>query len=138
MVQDENGLDQITGKVLKQTGYNEPTGQFTDRVMESILLAHIPVEKSTAKRQQYLWFLLLIPILAAAGWYLSTDAGALKKLIVYIEPLSIIFHSFIAAFTGLFSIVDSISLSPFVLKTGLAISFLLVIESFYTKRKSLH
>ena len=138
MVHDEKSLDQITGKILKQSGIGEPSVQFTDRVMESILAAQVPVERTVVRKLQYLWLVLILPVIAALVWYLSSHAVAFKKVMLYVEPLSILFNAVTSAFAGFFSMIGTISISPFILKAGLAISFLLVIESFYTIRKSLH
>jgi len=135
MVHDEKGLDQITGNIMRQSAIDEPSAAFTAGVMQSVLALKVPAEKARVNRMWYYWFLLLVPVFAAGGWYLSVNTNAITKFLNYTNPLTILIKSVFSVFVGFFNQIGNISISPFLLICALAILFLLLIESLFSIRK---
>ena len=133
MAHNQDGLDRLTGKLMKQAGTDEPSGNFTDRVMQSVLA--VQTLKQESKTQQYYWFLLFVPVVSAAGWYLSTLPGIMMKILEYIESVKLFFLSVFSILTGLVQNLENIAKTSALQIGFLAILFLLVFETLLTRKK---
>ena len=132
MVHDEQELDQITGKLLKQTGNDEPSELFTERVMRSVLATQAPTVKPYSF--YYYWLLLTIPVLIAGGLYLSAPTILMNKFLKFLEPIDLFIHSVVSFIMDFIQRLLSISFSPMVIIGSLAALSLLVVESLITKK----
>ena len=132
MVYDDKKLDQLTGSLIKNSGTDEPGSNFTDNVMQSVFALDAPFVNHN--KHNYLWFFLLVPLLAGAGWYLSAFPDRLNQLLTYLHPLGDMVNSVILSISGFIHSLSILSFSPFILIGSLAVLILLVIETLFSRK----
>jgi hypothetical protein len=130
---NDETLDQITGKLIKKTGIEEPSSFFTEQVMQSILTADSP--ELRAKSQNYLWPFLVIPVLIAGGLYFSSFPKIISKIVIIPDFIGLYSIRFYSVLTNSFHQLANISISPIVIFGSIAVFILLVIEIILTKNK---
>jgi hypothetical protein len=128
MKKNEKSIEQLTSKYVKSLGQDEPSADFTLKVMQSIAFGTQP--EFVEQQKNYWWLLIFVPILTAITWY---SIVALKLTDYRLLPLEYNMKPFIAPFIELFSKLKGITLSPFLMVSFIAILSLLLIEDL-TKR----
>jgi len=132
MMENETNIDKITAGWLKKVKAEEPSDRFAVNVMQSIY--KLQNEKSSDEIN-YWWFLILIPVFVAGGWYLSTLPAFMAKLSeIWITSLNF-YNSLNSSFGEMFSNLKNITISPFVILGFLAILSLLVVEDIFSKSR---
>jgi hypothetical protein len=128
-MKNEKYLDEITSKHMKNMGLDEPSADFTLKVMQSIALAP---QHQIAQKQKY-WLLLFIPVLMGIGWYMipSFNLSGYGHQLLFsvrdnIQPL-------VSSFSDFFSSLKNIS--PVIIISSLAVLLLLFIEELATRIK---
>jgi hypothetical protein len=128
-------IEEITSGWIKNLGTDEPSADFTQKVMQSILSENQPAYSS--RQRNYFWLIGLIPVIIIISWYLLV----IFHLTVYIDHLWISVTRFIqpvlSDVLSLFIQLKSISIQPSILITLIAILFLLIIEEFVGRTKHL-
>ncbi len=131
-MENETNIDKITAGWLKKVKAEEPSDRFAVNVMQSIY--KLQNEKSSDEIN-YWWFLILIPVFVAGGWYLSTLPAFMAKLSeIWITSLNF-YNSLNSSFGEMFSNLKNITISPFVILGFLAILSLLVVEDIFSKSR---
>lgn len=133
MIHNEEDLNRITGKLVRKTGIEEPSALFTERVMQSVFAVQPPKEEH--QTLQYFWFLLAVPLLFGAGWYLTTLPEIMNKFLKYFDPIELFFYSVFSFIADFFQKLGSIFISPSLIIGSLAVLILLVIETIITRKK---
>ena len=135
MKDNNKTIEEITSRWIKNLGPDEPSADFTQKVMQSILSENIPAYSS--RKRNYLWLIGLIPVIIIISWYLLV----IFHLTGYIDHLWISVTKFIQpifSYTlSLFIQFKSISIPPSILISLVAILFLLIIEEFVSRTKHL-
>lgn len=129
---DEN-IDQVTGKLIKKTGLEDPSELFTERVMQSVIAIQQPKEETNTF--QYKWLLLLIPVAVSGGWYLTTFPVIMNKFLKILDSIGLFFNSIFSGLVNAFQQLGNISISPIVIIGSLAVLSLLVIDAILTRKK---
>jgi hypothetical protein len=130
---NEENLDQLTTKLVKKTGIEDPSALFTERVMQSVIaIEQAKVETNTF---HYKWFLLLIPAVVFGGWYLTTLPVIMNKFLKILDSLGLYFNSLFSGLVNTFQQLGNISFSPVVIIGSLAVLSLLVIDAIFTRKK---
>lgn len=132
-MQNDKELDNLTRKLVKSMGENEPSASFTDEVMKSVLTVPVPLQ-NTQTRGWY-WLLLLIPVFLFGGFYLYAFPEVLNSALNFFKPFLNYLTSITSVFTRFIQNLLSIRLSPFVLIGSLAIFLLLIADILATGRK---
>jgi hypothetical protein len=130
---NEENLDQVTGKLIKETGIEEPSALFTERVMQSVIAFHQPREETNAFH--YKWLLVVIPVLISGGWYLTTFPLIMNKFLKILDSVGQYFNSLFSGLVNTFQQLGNISISPIVIMGSLAVLSLLVIDAILTRKK---
>jgi hypothetical protein len=128
-------IEEITSRWIKNLGPDEPSADFTQKVMQSILPENQPAY--TSRQRNYFWLIGLIPVIIFISWYLLV----IFHLTGYIDHLWISVTKFIqpvlSDVVSLFIQLKSISIQPSILISLIAILFLLIIEEFVGRTKHL-
>jgi hypothetical protein len=128
-------IEEITSGWIKNLGPDEPSADFTQKVMQSILSEKQPAYFS--RQRNYFWLTGLIPVIIIISWYLLV----IFHLTGYIDHLWISVTKFIQTVLSdvlsLFIQLKSISIQPSILIGLIAILFLLIIEEFAGRTKHL-
>jgi hypothetical protein len=128
-------IEEITSRWIKNLGPDEPSADFTQKVMQSILSENQPAYSS--RQRNDFWLLGLIPVIIIISWYLLV----IFHLTGYIDHLWISVTKFIqpvlSDVLSLFIQLKSISIQPSILIGLIAILFLLIIEEFVGRTKHL-
>jgi hypothetical protein len=129
---NEENLDQVTGKLIRKTGTEEPSELFTERVMQSVIAFQQP--KEVTNSFHYKWLFLLIPVLVSGGWYLTTFPVIMNKLLKILDSIGLYFNSVFSGLVHVFQQIGNISISPIVIIGSLAVLALLVIDAILTRK----
>jgi hypothetical protein len=128
-------IEEITSGWIKNLGTDEPSADFTQKVMQSILSEKQPAYSSP--KRNYLWLTGLIPAIIIITWCLLV----IFHLTGYIDSLWISVTKFIqlvfSDVLSLFIQLKSISIQPSILIGLTAILLLLIIEEFIGRTKHL-
>jgi hypothetical protein len=128
-------IEEITSGWIKNLRPDEPSADFTQKVMQSILSENQPAYST--RQRNYFWLIGLIPVIIIISWYLLV----IFHLTGYIDHLWISVTRFIqpvlSDVLSLFIQLKSISIQPSILITLIAILFLLIIEEFVSRTKHL-
>jgi hypothetical protein len=135
MKNNKINMEERTSRRIKNLGFDEPSPDFTQKVMQSILKAKRPVYDF--RPGKYLWLLVLIPPIIIICWYILV----LFQLTGYIDRLWISVNSFMQLFLGkfisFFVQLKNISIQPTILISFITVFFLLIIEEFVSVTKRL-
>jgi hypothetical protein len=132
MIHTNEDLDRITGKLVMQSGTEEPSGLFTERVMQSVLAAKAPVKTTSFN---YYWLLLTIPVIIAVILYLTVSPVLMNKFVKFLDPIILLIQSSASFIMNFIHRLLDISVSPMVLIGSFAALSVLVIESLFTMKK---
>jgi hypothetical protein len=130
---NEENLDQVTGKLIKETGIEEPSVLFTERVMQSVIA--LQQAKEVTNTFHYKWLLLLIPAVVFGGWYLTTFPVIMNKFLKILNSIELFFNSLFSGLVNAFHQLGNVSISPIVIIGSLAVLSLLVIDAILTRKK---
>jgi hypothetical protein len=130
---NEENIDQVTGKLIKKTGIEEPSALFTERVMQSVIA--FQQTKEDTNSFQYKWLLLAFPVVIFGGWYLTTFPLILNKFLEILDSVGQYFNSLFSGLINTFQQLGNISISPIVIMGSLAVLSLLVIDAILTRKK---
>ena len=135
MKHNNKTIEEITFNRIKNLGPDEPSADFTQKVMQSILKENRPTY--TLRRRNYYWLMVLIPVLIIICWYFLV----LFQLTGYIDRLWISvtdsIQSFLSKFLSFFIQLRNISIQPTILISFLAVLSLLIIEEFVSRTRRL-
>lgn len=129
---EEKDIDQATSGWLKKMTLDDPSENFSKQVMNSIFALNA---KKSEDNFNYWWFLLLIPVLVAGGWYLSTLPEFMAKLTQFWTATTGYYNSLNSGFGEFFGSLKGISISPIVILIFLAVLSLLIIEDIFSKSR---
>lgn len=132
-MQNDQELDNLTHKLVKSMGEAEPSSNFTDEVMKSVL--KVPVPLQNAQTRGWYWLLLLIPVFLFGGFYLYAFPEVLNSSLHFFKPYLNYFTSITSVFTQFVHNLLSIHLSPLVLIGSLAIFLLVITDILASGRK---
>jgi hypothetical protein len=135
MKDNKKNIDELTSVRIKNLGLDEPSDEFIQNVMQSILKADQP---AYARRPvKYYWLLGLIPVVIIISWYLLV----LFHMTGFVEGVWIaVTHaveSFLSKFLSFFIQMKSINLQPTILIGFFTVLSLLVIEEFAVRVRRL-
>jgi len=124
-------MDKLLAGRIKNVGLEEPSADFTLKVMQSV--AEQPAFE--VKQRNYWWILSLIPILVGICWYFLL----IFELTGYVSRFwtSIIsgVQPYINAFVSLTDQLKGLKVSPLLIVGFIAIMMLLAIEELFSKAK---
>ena len=135
MMYNERKIDELTTDYIKKSGWEEPSGNFTELVMASVMLKTHRMEKRwpALLRWMNLYGGLLLDLFAGTvlSWFLVDK----YNLMIYVKPVIEFFSPIYSVIINLFK---SLKLIPF--SSGLFISFtaillLLTVEEFFSISK---
>ena len=131
MKKNDKNMDKLLAGRIKNLGLEEPSADFTLKVMQSV--AEQPAFE--VKQRNYWWILSLIPILVGICWYFLL----IFELTGYVSRFwtSIIsgVQPYINAFVSLTDQFKGIKVSPLLIVGFIAIMILLAIEELFSKAK---
>lgn len=127
----ENDIDKASSEWLKKLSPEEPSGNFSRNVMQSIYA----LESRKEKDFNYWWFLTLLPVLGAGIWYLFTFPIFTRSLTNWWAVALNYYNGLNTSFGDFFSKIKGLSISPMIILGFLAILSLLVIEDIFSKSR---
>ena len=131
MKKNDKNMDKLLAGRIKNVGLEEPSADFTLKVMQSV--AEQPAFE--VKQRNYWWILSLIPILVGICWYFLL----IFELTGYVSRFwtSIIsgVQPYINAFVSLTDQLKGLKVSPLLIVGFIAIMMLLAIEELFSKAK---
>jgi hypothetical protein len=135
MKKNNKTIEELTSRRIKNLGPDEPSADFTQKVMQSILIENRPVY--SLPQRNYFWLMGLIPLIIIIGWYFLV----VFQLTGYADRLWISVTKSIQLFLSIFLSfliqLKNISIQPTILISFIAILFLLFIEEFLSRTKHL-
>jgi hypothetical protein len=136
MLRNEDELNKLTGNLFAKAGTEDPSELFTEKIMQSVLASETPFVKLSSTN--YLWFLLFVPVIFVGGWYLSVTPVLMDKFTKYLDPISHLMDSTTSFIMGYSRQLLNISSSPLILVGMFSAFFLLIIDSFLSRRNIQH
>ena len=133
MRKTDKTIENLTSNRVKKIGLEEPSADFTIKVMKSIVLENQP--EYSAQQINYWWVLALVPLFTALGWYIVVFLKLSEHIFHFYVSLHIVIQPFITGFILLFNQLKNISISPLLLVSFLAILSLFTIEEFVHRIK---
>jgi hypothetical protein len=133
MKNDNKTIEELTSSRIKNSGTDEPSADFTQKVMQSILSENRPV--TSLKPGNYFWLLGLIPVMLIISWYFLSIfklTGTIHHLWISATNSIHIFFSTLLSFSDE---LESISIESTILISFIAILSLLIIEEFVSRTK---
>ena len=130
-MENDKNIDQATSEWLKKLSLDEPSDSFLRNVMHSVYA----LEKKKSNDINYWWFLLLIPVLLAGCWYLSTLPAFVERLTEIWSGIQNYYYSLNADFGDIFTRLKKITISPVVILIFLAVLSLLIVEDIFSKSR---
>lgn len=134
MIDNDNDkdIDMAASGWLKKIPLDEPSEHFTKNVMSSVYALE---NYKPLSNKGYWWFLLLIPVLVAGGWYLSSLPEFIARISDILTSVRNSYTSLNAGFGEFFGRFREISISPVVILIFLAVLSLLVVEDIFSKSR---
>jgi hypothetical protein len=133
MKNNKKNIEELTSGRIKNLGFDEPSEDFTQKVMQSILTANQPVHSMRPKR--YYWLMGLIPVIIIICWYFLVHF----QLTGYIDRFWISVTNSIQTFLGKFlsflTQLRNISIQPTILISFITVLSLLIIEEFVNRSR---
>lgn len=128
-------IDELTFRRIKNLRPDEPSVDFTQKVMQSIL-SEVKSSYTLPGRYRF-WLMGLIPVILISGWYLF----AILQWTGHIDTLWIaataLLQPLINIFRSLFMQLESLRIPPAILFIFVAILSLLVVEEFFDRKRQL-
>jgi hypothetical protein len=120
-------------KWMGKIKWEEPSDQFTNHVMQSVLA--LSTEEKKVARNGYYWLLMLLPFLIALGWYITTlPELSIKMLKVWVAVVQ--YYTLINSnINNVFTHFKNITISPLLILGFLAILTLLLLDDIFIKAK---
>jgi hypothetical protein len=128
----DNDIEKASSDWLKKLSPEEPSGNFTRNVMQSIYA----LESRKERYFNYWWFLTLLPVFVGGIWYLTTIPAFTTRMMAWWEAVVNYYQALDSYFGDVLSKVKSISISPVIILGFLAILSLLVIEDIFSKSRN--
>ncbi len=133
MLRNDDELDRLTGELMRKSGTEEPSINFTESVMQSVKAVQAPVREINILK--YFWTLPFIAITIVGGWYLFTLSSFTDRLLKYYDA-GIALSSNVFAFSVQFiQGVKNFTYSPIILISFIAALSLLLIDFIYSRKK---
>ncbi|MCB8999056.1 MAG: hypothetical protein H6540_03165 [Bacteroidales bacterium] len=136
MVHNDKKLDELTHEILSNLDRDEPSEQFTARVMDSVHSLDLQSDKN--RFRTIYWFIPVLPVLFAIFWGILRIPG-IKELIL--KNLDYINQSFglIGLFVrNLIKPFTTMSVSPLMLIICLSVFLFFLSELYLTYRRQHH
>jgi hypothetical protein len=122
-------MDELTFKRIKNLGLDEPSADFTQKIMQAVLAEATTPVSVVRPRNYWYWLSALIPAIIVVAWYLDNTyqwtGGAINH---FFSSLANMLQPSLSAFFTSISQLKSISIQPIVFVSFAAILSLLIIE----------
>jgi hypothetical protein len=126
-------IDELTFHHIKNLGVDEPSADFTQKVMQSVSKEYQTIH--TEKKRNYVWLISLIPVSIILGWFfLVMFDGTAYINRLWITATSSL-HSIFSLFSPVFNQLKNLSVQPMIVISFIAMLSLLIIEEFISRAK---
>lgn len=132
MMENDKDIDLATSEWLKKLPFEEPSDAFSRNVMNSVYALET---KKVNDNISYWWFLLVIPVLIAAGWYLSTVPSFGNRISEIWGTAQANYTALNTEVGSIFIYLKTMTISPFIILIFLAALSLLLIEDIFSKSR---
>jgi len=129
-MKNNKNIDELTSKHIKNLGLEEPSADFTSKVMQSVAL--LPQPEIKPKQFKY-WYLLLIPVIAGSIPVTIIAFNLEDFLAIHWLSFKNSVHPFISSFVEIISSLKNVS--PIIIISFTAVLLLLIIEEVYSRNK---
>ena len=127
---NKKNIDELTSERIKNMGLEEPTADFTKKVMQSIAL--VPQPKMEKKQINY-WYLLIAPAAVGLIWFSMATFKLTDYVIIYWQFFKHSVHPYMTSLIDIF--IQLKSISPVIIISFIAVLILLVIEEVLSRKK---
>ncbi|HEX3008801.1 MAG TPA: hypothetical protein VHO90_14430 [Bacteroidales bacterium] len=131
MMENNRDIEEAVSGWMKKLSFDEPSKGFSGDVMQSVYA----LNKSKAKNRFGYWFLVLVPILAACGWYLSLQPAFVAKFKIIWSEVQNYYDTLNSSVGEMVGQLKDISISPIVILIFMAILSLLIIEDIFSTKR---
>jgi hypothetical protein len=135
MKNNKKNIEELTSSLIKNLGLDEPSDDFTQKVMQSILKANRPAYSLQSGKS--FWLIGLIPVIIIICWYILVHfqlTGYIDRLWISVTDS---IQSFLSKFLSFFIQIKNISVQPTILISFIAVLSLLIIEEFVGRTRRL-
>jgi len=133
MKKNDKTIDRLTSKQIRNLGLDEPSADFTLKVMQSIALERQP--DIIEKPRKYWWLLVFVPLITAIAWYCMVTFKLIGYGSMVLTSTENNIKPYIASFIDLFAKLKSLTISPFLIVSFIAVLSLLIIEDLTARMK---
>jgi hypothetical protein len=126
---NKKNIEELTSERVKNIGLEEPSADFTRKIMQSVVLLPQPEIK---KKQINYWYLIIAPIIGLI-WLSSVVFNLTNYVIIYWQFFKNGIHPFITSTINIFSQLKNVS--PIIIISFIAVLILLVIEEVISRNK---
>jgi hypothetical protein len=133
MKTDDKAIEERTFSWFRKLKPDEPSAEFTQKVMQAILSTSRP--SYLLRRKNYLWAIVLVPVIIIISWGFIVIFNGKE----YMDRLWIDVHDsiqpFLDMFRSIFSQLKDISIQSTIFVSFLVILSLLVFEEFLSRMR---
>ena len=133
MLRNDDELDRLTGELMRKSGTEEPSFNFTESVMQSVKAVQAPVREINILK--YLWALPILAITIGGGWYLLTLPAFTDRLLKYYDAGIAVSSNVFTFAVQFIQGVKNFTYSPIILIGFIAALSLLLIDFIYSRKK---
>jgi hypothetical protein len=129
MMNNKKNIEELTSERIKNMGLEEPSADFTRKIMQSVAL--LPKPKVEKKQINY-WYLSIVPVIGLI-WLSLVVFKLTNYVIIYWQFFKNGIHPFITSMINIFSRLKNVS--PIIIISFIAVLILLVIEEVISRNK---
>jgi hypothetical protein len=134
MKNNKKNIEELTSSLIKNLGFDEPSADFTQKVMQSILETNRPAY--SLRSEKPFWLMGLIPVIIIISWYFLVHfqlTGTIDR--IWISVTNSI-QLFLSNFLSFLIQLKNISIQPTIMIGFITVLSLLIIEEFvsWTRR----
>jgi hypothetical protein len=133
MTKSDKTIEKITARRIKKLGPDEPSDDFTIKVMQTIALETKP--EFLVSQKNYRWLIVLIPLCVAISWYIIVLLKLSRYVMLFWTSFLNIIQPLNAQFISLISQLKNLYISPLFLIGFIAVISLLTIEDLISRIK---
>lgn len=130
---NDRDIDLATSGWLKKLKPDDPSEDFSRKVMDSVYALQTQQKEG---HFNFWWLLLLLPVFAAGGWYLSAYTTFTGQVNDFWMTIRDYYYSLNSGVGDFFIQLKKVSISPFIILIFLAALSLLLIEDIFSKNRN--
>ncbi|MBN1416405.1 MAG: hypothetical protein JW973_14980 [Bacteroidales bacterium] len=132
-MKNESKTEELTFRRIKDLGPDEPSADFTQKVMQSVLSENL--QAYAPRRRRHLWLIGLIPAILIISWGIITILQRTEYIDRLRASIKEVIQPFLDSFLLIIVHIKTLSIHPTILISFTVILSLLIVEEFFSSMK---